>query len=410
MSDRATIVPGEPGDPLDIEYINSLRIRVLDPIIDHWFRASLHGAEKLPDQGPIIIASNHSGNAFPHDALVLDALLWRHDNNAPEKKCRSVYSPKLARSWVMRLFGIDNFWRRCGAVDMTFYNFRSLLRHGERVIYYPEGIAGIGKGFNKRYQLQPFANSFVQLASELSTPIYPVYAINAEWVNPTSISMPWLNRWVDKISGIPFFPIPAALIAMVFPFFFYFGFPCKMMFFIGDPIRADKVLAGAGWDGKAKPGRSLIQKATLSIQQGMQAELDRLVALYGSRPYDLPDLVKALRDIPGKSWPVIGIGWPYGFIRHERDLERKPAKNAFHFWMRDIDILAYYIPFLGWPIIALLRWLRKPPYGYRGLSHPEKKKRQGGDLWSLMQIPLIPRSIRFRVGAKSRSTHGGDED
>ena len=409
MTERPKNPSSEPSDPLDIEYINSLRVNVLDPIIDHWFRARLFGAEKLPAHGPIIIASNHSGNAFPHDALVLDALLWRYDNNDPEKKCRSVYSPKLARTWIMRLFGIDNFWRRCGAVDMTFYNFRSLLQHGERVIYYPEGIAGIGKGFNKRYQLQPFSSSFVQLANEHSTPIFPVYTINAEWVNPTSISISWLNRWVDKFTGVPFFPIPAAFIALVFPFFFYFGFPCKMNFFVGDPIHADEVLKELGWDGSSKPHRSLLNKAAHSIQDQMQEELDRLVGLHGTKPYDLPDLIGALRTIPGKSWPVIGIGWPYGFIRHERDLVRKPARNAFHFWLRDVDLLAFYIPFLGWPLITLLRWLRKPPYGYRGLSQPEKKKRQGGDLWSLLQIPLIPRTIRFRGGAKSKTTRGDDE-
>jgi len=383
-------------DPLDLDYIASLRVNVLDPIIDHWFRATLTGAETLPKTGPLILASNHSGNAFPHDALVLDALLWRQDNNVPERKFRSVYSPKLARTWLMRLFGIDNFWRRCGAVDMTYYNFRELIKHDERIVYYPEGIPGIAKGFNRRYQLQPFSRSFVVLAAEHNVPVYPVYTINAEWVNPTSFTIPWLDKIVDRYTGIPFFPIPAALIAILFPFFFYFGFPCKMKFFVGEPLPIDRWLQGLGWIRGTKPTRSQADKVAEMARIEMQGNMDDLVSEFGQKPYDFPDLIRSIRKIPGKAWPVIGPGWPYGFIRHERDLVRPAAPNRLHKWLRDADLIAYYLPLIGWPIIAALRWARKPPYGYRGLSKPEKRKRQGGYLWSLVQIPLLPRALRFK--------------
>jgi hypothetical protein len=296
----------------------------------------------------------------------------------------------------MRLFGIDNFWRRCGAVDMTYYNFNELIKHDERIVYYPEGIPGIGKGFNRRYQLQPFSRSFVMLASEHNVPVYPVYTINAEWVNPTSFTLPWLDKIVDRYTGIPFFPIPAAFIAILFPFFFYFGFPCKMKFFVGDALPLHSWLGGLGWKPGSKPTRSQADKVAEMARAQMQENIDKLVAEHGQKPYDVPDLVRAIRKIPGKAWPVIGPGWPYGFIRHERDLDRPPAKNWLHRWLRDIDLIAYYLPLIGWPIIALLRWTRKPPYGYRGLTTPEKRKRQGGYLWSLLQIPLLPRSLRFK--------------
>ncbi len=383
-------------DPLELDYIESLRVNVLDPIIDHWFRATLTGAETLPKTGPLILASNHSGNAFPHDALVLDALLWRQDGNAPDRKFRSVYSPKLARTWLMRLFGIDNFWRRCGAVDMTYYNFRELIKHDERIVYYPEGIPGIAKGFNRRYQLQPFSRSFVVLAAEHNVPVYPVYSINAEWVNPTSFTVPWLDKIVDRYTGVPFFPIPAALIAILFPFFFYFGFPCKMKFFVGKPLPLDEWLQRFGWIKGTKPTRSQADKTSEMARIEMQQSMDDLVSEFGQNPYDFPDLIRSIRKIPGKAWPVIGPGWPYGFIRHERDLVRPAATNKLHKWIRDADLIAYYLPLIGWPIIAALRWARKPPYGYRGLSKPEKRKRQGGYLWSLVQIPLLPRALRFK--------------
>ena len=60
-------------EPLDLPYIRDMADKVLGPIIDHWFRPRFVGLEKLPTRGPLILAANHSGNALPHDAVVLDA-------------------------------------------------------------------------------------------------------------------------------------------------------------------------------------------------------------------------------------------------------------------------------------------------------------------------------------------------
>jgi nitrite reductase/ring-hydroxylating ferredoxin subunit len=42
-----------------------------------------------------------------------------------------MYERELALRWWMRPFGIDNFWRIAGGVDMTFDNFDRLLARGE---------------------------------------------------------------------------------------------------------------------------------------------------------------------------------------------------------------------------------------------------------------------------------------
>jgi hypothetical protein len=78
------------------------------------------------------------------------------------------------------------------------------------------------------------------------------------------------------------------------------------------------------------------------------------------------------------------------FIRTERDLHRPPARNRMHALLRDLDLVAFYLPF-GWPLLSRARALRRPPYGYRGLTREEARERQGAFVWRLSERPLPAR-------------------
>lgn len=374
-------------DPIDWDYLTSIQGDFLPDFIHRYFRAEIIGAEKIPLEGPLIVAPNHSGNAFPHDGMVLDALLWEHQGFKKVIKFRSVFSPKLAATWWMRLYTIDNWWRRGGGVDMTFANFNALLARGDKVIYYPEGVPGIGKGFLKRYQLQHYYSSFVVLAARHEAPVFPVSIINAEWVNPISITFEPLNKLFEKLLGIPFFPVPIVLLVFLFPFIFYLAFPCKMIFVIGDPIDVRELLAEEGCVDLQHPTREEAKRVAERIRQRAQAQLDAGVEAHGQKPYDLASLKKELGAIRGRIFRATPFGWPYSFIQHDRNLKRPKARNRLHAMLRDLDILAYYLPF-GWFVLALLRRLRKPPYGYRGLSKEERIRVEGAYRWSLESHPL----------------------
>ena len=101
--------PAPPTDPFEVEWSRALIRRVLAPISDRWFRATFVGAERIPDGGPLILAANHSGNAYPYDGIVLDSMLWRRDGMRPEAKFRTVYEYELSLTWWMRPFGIAHF-------------------------------------------------------------------------------------------------------------------------------------------------------------------------------------------------------------------------------------------------------------------------------------------------------------
>jgi hypothetical protein len=70
-----------------------------------------------------------------------------------------------------------------------------------------------------------------------------------------------------------------------------------------------------------------------------------------------------------------------------------PARNRLHRALRDLDLAAFYLP-LGWPLLSLFRRLRRPPYGYRGLTRAERREAQGNFIWRLSERPLPPRPDR----------------
>jgi 1-acyl-sn-glycerol-3-phosphate acyltransferase len=390
--DTPTSGRGDCYEPLDLDYLRGFADEVYVPILDHYFRPKLVGGEKIPDEGPAILAANHSGNAFPHDAVVLDATLWRRDGLAPDKKLRGAFEKELTLVWWMRPFGMDNWWRRGGGVDMSFDNFDRQLARGDRVLYFPEGVPGIGKGFNRRYQLQRFSTSFVLIAARRKIPVHPIYIINAEWVHPFGYCFPPLDRLMQRIFHVPFLPLPVGLLAVVFPWMWYLSFPAQMTFVVGDPIDVAAMAREEGITDLAVRDRERLDRVAKRIRLHMQAELTENAKRYGKRPWDLRSLGRELWKARGKWLRVTPLGWPVAFIKQERDRHRAPARGRLHGWLRDWDLVGFYVPF-GWPLLSLTRALRRPPCGYRGLDQAAARQIRGDFTWRLAERPLPPRHV-----------------
>ncbi len=54
-------------EPFDPRFVRGLIEGVLAPIIDMYFRPRLIGADRIPADGPLLLAANHSGNASPYE-------------------------------------------------------------------------------------------------------------------------------------------------------------------------------------------------------------------------------------------------------------------------------------------------------------------------------------------------------
>jgi 1-acyl-sn-glycerol-3-phosphate acyltransferase len=377
------------GDRYDADYAASFLRTVMRPIVRSYFRVRLLGASRIPTEGPAVLIANHSGNAFPYDAMALHTVLWEQTLGDRARLIRTVYEPGLSSVWWMRPFGLDDFWRRGGGVDMTFDNFERLLATGHRVLHFPEGVPGIGKGFHRRYRLQTFHTSVVRLAARYRAPLVPVHIVNGEWVHPFGYPIRPLDRIMQRVFHVPFLPLPLGLLAIVLPWIWYLAFPARLVFVVGQPIAADALLRAEGVADGATPDDAALQRATARLRHTMQAELDRLVARLGRRPYDVRSLARQLRATRGEWWRVLPFGWPVAFARHDRDRRRPAARGRLHALLRDWDLLAFYLPF-GWPLLSLARAFRRPPCGYRGLPRAEARLRQGSFLWRLADAPLSP--------------------
>jgi 1-acyl-sn-glycerol-3-phosphate acyltransferase len=290
----------------------------------------------------------------------------------------------------MRPFGIADFWRRGGGVDMTFDNFDRLLARGDRVLYFPEGVPGIGKGFNRRYQLQRFSSSFVLLSARHETPVLPLYIINAEWLHPFGYCVPPLDWVMQRLFLVPFLPIPIGLLAVLMPWMWFLAFPCKLVFVVGEPLDVAGALRAEGVTDLECPPRDKLRRAAERIRATMQKELTALVAVHGKTRYGFPSLWRALRRARPRAIRATPLGWPLAFLQKERDAHRPPARNRLHAILRDLDLAAFYMPF-GWPLLTLARHLRKPPYGYRGMTREAVKKAEGRFVWKLAERPLPER-------------------
>jgi len=118
-------------------------------------------------------------------------------------------------------------------------NFEASMNLNEgHVLIYPEGLRGIGKGFENRYELQRVSSSIVRMALKYKTDIVHFASINAEYIHPFAFRSEWLNRIGKRLLGLPFLPLTILLpLILIQPWVFYMAFPANLTFVRKSRIR-----------------------------------------------------------------------------------------------------------------------------------------------------------------------------
>jgi 1-acyl-sn-glycerol-3-phosphate acyltransferase len=149
-----------------------------------------------------------------------------------------------------------------GGVTASRENALEVLKHGDHLLIFPEGVSGVAKPFNDRYRLRSFSPGFARLALALDVPIVPVSVVGAEEIYP----LVGRAESVGKLLGMPYVPIT--------PFFPLLGplgtlpLPTKWFMKFGRPIQ----LAVA--DDEARYLRARLE--AMKVRRKLQAMVTRL--------------------------------------------------------------------------------------------------------------------------------------
>jgi 1-acyl-sn-glycerol-3-phosphate acyltransferase len=252
-TDDAGAQPTLDGDPFGLDL--AFRQRVVPAfrfLYSRYWRVEALGLDNVPAEGPLLFVSNHSG-ALPFDGAMICTALHMHDGRV----ARFLYD-----RFVANVGPVDAFYRRVGGVPAARENALELLKRGEQVVIFPEGVSGVAKPFSDRYRLRSFSPGFARLALALDVPVVPVAVIGAEEIYP----LVGRAEGIGKLFGMPYVPIT--------PFFPVLGLlgtlplPTKWYMKFGKPIR---LTVG---DEEAKWLRARLE--AMKVRRKLQAMVTRL--------------------------------------------------------------------------------------------------------------------------------------
>ncbi|MEM1025058.1 MAG: lysophospholipid acyltransferase family protein [Myxococcota bacterium] len=220
----------------------------------HWFRVCCEGIEKVPD-GRVLLVANHSGQ-LPFDGMMICSAMMLERN--PPRVARA-----MVERWVPRLPFVSVMMARSGQVVGTPENCRRLLRMEQAILVFPEGVRGLSKTFDKRYQLQHFGSGFMRLALECQAPIVPVSVVGAEEQAPALANLSKLGRafGMPALPVTPTFPLlgPAGLLPL----------PVRYHMRFGDPLR---------FEGDGQEDEHVVQEKVALVVAALRQQIDELLA------------------------------------------------------------------------------------------------------------------------------------
>lgn len=177
----------------------------LGKLYRHYFRVKVHGIERVPDTGPAMLISNHSGGLPTDASMILSALFFDHE---PPRLAHGMVE-KFAQTWPF----LGPLFSRIGQLPGLPEHASRLLQDGRLLLVFPEGARGTGKLYRDRYQLVRFGTGFMRIALETGVPIIPLAFIGGEEAIPTIYHAKTLARLVRA----PYVPITPYLLPVPLP-------------------------------------------------------------------------------------------------------------------------------------------------------------------------------------------------
>lgn len=236
---------GENRDPWGLEPKRAVAdLKVIWPFYRYYFDVRVHGKEHVQDK-PYMVVSNHTGQ-IPIDGMLICTAF-----------ATEVDSPRILRPLVERFLTSLPFLGRWstegGAVLGDRLNCLNLLKRGESVLIFPEGVKGIAKNTKDHYKLQRFTRGFLRMALSSDAEILPIAVVGAEEFFPYVMHMKKLARLLK----IPALPLSANL----------FPLPSPIDIYIGEPYSLPKGLSPDSLDEELEPHLIQIEQKIQSLTE-----------------------------------------------------------------------------------------------------------------------------------------------
>lgn len=235
-------------DPWGLEPSRAINdLKVIWPFYKYYFDVRLHDKERILDR-PYMVVSNHTGQ-IPIDGLLICTAF-----------ATELSKPRILRPLVERFLTSLPFLGRWssegGAVLGDRTNCLNLLKRGESILIFPEGVKGIAKESKDHYKLQRFTKGFIRMALSAKVEILPIAVVGAEEFFPYVFHL----KKMAKLLKLPALPLSLNL----------FPLPSPVDIYIGEPYVLPAELSPEALDEELEPHIMALEK---QIQQMTQVGL-----------------------------------------------------------------------------------------------------------------------------------------
>lgn len=204
---------GNDRDPWGLEPQRAVSdLKVIWPFYEYYFGVKVHGTEHVKDRAYMVV-SNHTGQ-IPIDAMLISTAF------ATELERPRIIRPLVER-FLTSLPFLGRWSAEGGAVLGDRNNCLNLLKRGESVLVFPEGVKGIAKNTKDYYKLQRFTKGFLRMAIMSHAEILPIAVVGAEEFFPYVYHL----KRLAKVLNIPALPLSLNLFPLPSPIDIYIGEP-----------------------------------------------------------------------------------------------------------------------------------------------------------------------------------------
>jgi 1-acyl-sn-glycerol-3-phosphate acyltransferase len=223
-------VPAADLDERDPDYIRETLPR-LWMLASLYFRADVRGLDQIPEEGPVLMAGNHSGGNLTPDTSVFTLAFSTYFG--VERRFH-----QLAHNLVLSMPGLG-WLRKYGTVAATPQNAERALDQGAALLVYPGGDYEVHRPSWESSRVDfDGRKGFIRLAKQKGVKIVPVVSVGGQEtafflsrgeglakllgldrmfrlkVLPISLSLPWIVNVGDMLGHIP---LPAKITVQVLP-------------------------------------------------------------------------------------------------------------------------------------------------------------------------------------------------